>query len=114
MNTIQEPREEEIRNAGSELLDEVLDERYGIVGKHHPPEDVPLWFVNRINALLTTTRTEALEEVIRVVEKEYIRYPDTGTVQESEYNYALLNAVNSLKTLTSLSPTKDATSLETK
>jgi len=59
--------ESEVRFAGSNLLDDTLETRYGML-KHHPPEDIPKWFVDVIRSLLTSHDAELRRKVIKEID----------------------------------------------
>lgn len=54
--------EDAARMLGSNLLDEVTTERYGME-KHHPPEDIPARFLIEIKVLLTQQKQMIIEEI---------------------------------------------------
>ena len=59
-------------------------------------EERERWINQPANEHDNRIREEERERCIKIVDNEYIRFTETGKVQESEYNYALLNAINAL------------------
>jgi hypothetical protein len=64
----------DIAQLGSQLLDEVVTERYNML-KHHPAEDVPNWFINymetRLLAEINSERSKLELKIESVIDKHY-------------------------------------------
>ena len=51
-----------------------------------------------LDEIVTTAYLKGLERAKEIAEGEYVRYPDTGKVQEDSYNYGIMNVSNALTT----------------
>lgn len=74
-------KESEIRFAGSNLLDDTLETRYGML-KHHPPEDIPQWFVDVITSLLTSHDAELARKI-----EGMRRENEQGSLDEGRFGF---------------------------
>lgn len=89
-------QEEEIRLLSSCLVDEMVEERYAL-GKHHPPEDVPQWFVNQIKSIIFQQQFVLLERVQKLIKSKYSYTRDLPSTYQ---NLALDDLLQSLDSLT--------------